>query len=336
MTHSVESNGRRAILRAASLLPLSPLAMLPNAMAESTGTYPNRPITWVVPYPAGGMADMLARDLTAKLSVSMKQTFIVDNRPGAGGQIGAAFVRQQAAEGYTVLQGDLGPFAMNAALYPKIKYETLKDFAPITRLMTGTTVLIVPPNSPIKSLSDLVRSARGTTAPNYGSWGQGSFPHVWTVLFQRHVKGTLTHVPYKGAAPALQDLMAGQIEMLVDVVPTSAGLIKEGKVRALALIGSPKRIPQLPDVPTIAELGMPELNLPGWMGVVGLAGTPAPVLDLLNAEIGKALQSPDLLKKYSDLGLYASANSRSDFAELIRTETQRWGEVIRGAGITLE
>lgn len=325
---------RRSLLRAAAALPF--VTPLLNARAQSAATYPSRPVTWVVPYPAGGFGDALSRMLAQKLSAGLKQPVVVDNRPGAGGQIGAAYVKQQPADGHTLFYGDLGPLSMNAGLYPKLNYDTLKDFTPLTRLLVSPTVLIVPASSRLASWADLLQAAQSEKGLNYGSYGIGSQPHIWVEMLKRQVKGNFTHVAYKGGAPAVQDLIAGHIDLMLDVAPSSIPLVREGKARALAVVGSDKRLAQLPQVPTIAELGLPALDVPGWTGMVVKSGTPEPIVDRLHDELVKAVQSPDVVQRYTELGLVVAPSSRADFTKLIRTETARWGEVIRAVGVTLD
>lgn len=324
---------RRSLLCTAAALPLASLATRANAQSAA---FPARPITWVVPYPAGGFGDALSRMLAQKLSASLKQPVVVDNRPGAGGQIGANHVKQQPADGYTLFYGDLGPFSMNAGLYPKLSYDTLKDFMPLTRLLVSPTLVIVPANSRLKTWQEFLEAARSGQGLNYGSYGMGSQPHIWMEMLRREIKGNLTHVAYKGGAPAIQDLMAGHIDLMLDVTPSSIPLVRENKARALAVVGSERRLPQLPQVPTIGELGRPSLNVPGWTGVVVKAGTPEPIANLLHDELVKAVQSPDVVQRYTELGLQVSPSTRAELAELIRTETARWGQVIREVGVQLD
>jgi tripartite-type tricarboxylate transporter receptor subunit TctC len=325
---------RRRLLGGATALPLLPV--LPSAaFAQAAPAYPARPITWVVPYPAGGFGDALSRMLAQKLSASLQQPVVVDNRPGAGGQIGVNFAKQQSADGYTLLYGDLGPFSMNAGLYPKLSYDTLRDFTPLTRLLVSPTLVIVPANSRLQSWQDLLQAARDKGL-NYGSYGMGSQPHIWMEMLGGETKGQLTHVAYKGGAPAVQDLLAGHIDLMLDVTPSSIPLVREGKVRALAVVGSERRLAQLPQVPTIAELGLPALNVPGWTGVMVKAGTPEPIANLLHDALVKAVQSPDVVQRYSELGLVIAPSSRAEFGDLIRAETARWGKVIHEVGVKLE
>ncbi|MDM0107599.1 tripartite tricarboxylate transporter substrate binding protein [Variovorax sp. J22R24] len=324
---------RRSLLCTAAALPLASFAGRAGAQAAA---FPARPFTWVVPYPAGGFGDALSRMLAQKLSASLRQPVVVDNRPGAGGQIGANHVKQQPADGYTLFYGDLGPFSMNAGLYPKLSYDTLRDFMPLTRLLVSPTLVIVPANGRLKTWQDVLEAARSAQGLNYGSYGMGSQPHIWMEMLKREVKGNMTHVAYKGGAPAVQDLMAGHIDLLLDVTPSSIPLVRENKARALAVVGSERRLPQLPQVPTIGELGLPSLDVPGWTGVVVKAGTPEPIANLLHDELVKAVQSPDVVQRYTELGLLVAPSSRPEFAELIRTETARWGKVIREVGVQLD
>lgn len=322
---------RRSFLAAAAALSASPWAL-----AQPGDGFPGRPVTWVVPYPAGGFGDAISRLLAQKLGASLKQTVIVENKPGAGGQIAASYVKQQPADGHTLLYGDLGPFAMNAALYPKLNYDTLKDFTPLTRLVTSPLLVVVSARSPMNTWADLMKAARGDKGLNYGSYGMGSQPHIWVEMLKRQTQGHFVHMPYKGAAPAVQDLMGGHIEVMLDVSANSLPLVREGKLKALALVGSDKRLPQLPNVPTVAELGLPTLNAPGWTGVVVRSGTPAPLVARLHEEVVKAVQSTELAQRYGEFGIVAAPQSPAQFADFIRTETARWGEVIRAAGVTLE
>jgi tripartite-type tricarboxylate transporter receptor subunit TctC len=322
---------RRSLLRAAAVLPFSPLAL-----AQPAPAFPTRPVMWVVPYPAGGFGDALSRMLAQKLSASLKQPVVVENKPGAGGQIAAAYVKQQPADGHTLFYGDLGPFSMNAGLYPNLNYDTLKDFTPLTRLLVSPTVLIVPAQSRINNWQDLLRAAQTEKGLNYGSYGVGSQPHIWAEMLKGQIKGNLTHISYKGGAPAVQDVIAGHIDMMLDVAPSSIPLVREGKVKAIAVVGSDKRLAQLPQVPTISELGLPALDIPGWTGVVVRSGTPEPVVNFLHDEVVKAVQSPDVVQRYTDLGLAIAPSSRAEFTGLIRSETTRWGAVIRAAGVKLE
>jgi len=321
---------RRHFLAAATGAAVWPLP------GRASDWQPTRPISWVVPYPAGGFGDALSRALAQKLGASLGQPVVVDNRPGAGGQIAAAHVLLQPADGHTIFYGDIGPFAMNAALYPRMNYETLRDFTPLTRLFTTPLLVVVPPANTLATFADLVRAVQTPNGLNYGSYGVGSQPHVWTEMLQQQLRGRLNHIPYKGAAPALQDLMSGQLDLMCDVAPSSIPLVRSGKLRALAVVGSERRLAQLPAVPTMTELGYPALNLPGWNATVLRAGTPAAALGRLHGEVVAALQAPDIVSRYAELGLAAAPQSSSQLGEFIRAETRRWGQAIRDAGVSIE
>lgn len=328
------------------LLSAIAAAMAPSAWSQantsntthnaSTAWLPTRAVTWVVPYPAGGFGDALSRVLAQQLTLSLKQPVIVENKPGAGGQIAAAYVKQLPADGHTLFYGDIGPFAMNAALYPRLNYDVQKDFIHLTRLLTSALVLVVPANSPIKSLAELQQAAKADKPLHYGSFGIGSQPHIWMEMYRREVGGNLEHVAYKGAAPALQDLMGGHIDLMLDVAANSLPYVREGKLRALAVVGSDKRLRQLPQVPTLAELGLSKLNAPGWTGVVVRQGTPAAVVAQLHAAVVKAVQSPEVMERFGDFAVTPAPMSPTEYARFIQSETERWGQVIKAVGVTLE
>lgn len=327
---------RRSLLLASTSLPLA--AAAPSILAQAPA-FPHRPVLWVVPYPAGGFGDAVSRVLAQHMTTTLKQPVVVENKPGAGGQIAAAHVKQQPADGHTLLYGDIGPFAMNAALYPKLNYNTLKDFAPISRLLTSSLLLVVPSNSPYKSVDDLIKDAKTRKedrAITYGSYGIGSQPHIWMEMLKRETKGSLQHVAYKGAAPAVQDLMGGHIEVMLDVAANSLPYVQEGKLRALAVVGTEKRLDRLAQVPTLSELGYPGLNAPGWTGVVVKAGTPPEIVTQLRAAVVQAVESDEIRRRFGDLGVTPAPQTPQDFARFIESETKRWGSVIRSAGVVLE
>ncbi|MFZ4288763.1 Bug family tripartite tricarboxylate transporter substrate binding protein [Variovorax sp. HJSM1_2] len=325
------------ISRRSLVLSSAALGLAPAAFAQPA--FPRRPITWVVPYPAGGFGDAVSRVLTQHISTALKQPVIVENKPGAGGQIAAIYVKQQPADGHTLFYGDIGPFAMNAALYPKLNYNTLKDFTPLTRLLTSSLLLVVPANSPIKTLDDLLKASKAAKEDQgitYGSYGMGSQPHIWMEMLKRETKGNFTHVAYKGAAPAVQDLLGGHINVMLDVTANSQPYVQEGKLRALAVVGSEKRLERLPQVPTMTELGYPSLNAPGWTGVVVRSGTPDDVVKQLHSLVVQAVESDEIKRRFGDLGVTPAPQSGADFARYIQSETDRWGGAIRSAGVVLE
>nr|WP_315428978.1 tripartite tricarboxylate transporter substrate binding protein [uncultured Albidiferax sp.] len=320
-----------------TVLAASACALAPGVWAQQAdAVFPSRTLTWVVPYPAGGFGDALSRMLAQKMGARLGQSIVVDNRPGAGGQIAAAFVKQQPADGHTLFYGDIGPFAMHAALYPKLGYDMAKDFAPLSRLFSTPLLVVVPSASRLASFADLVKAAGAEPGLNYGSYGIGSQPHIWTVMLNKAIQGKLNHIPYKGAAPALQDLMGGRLDVMCDVAPSSMPLVQSGKLRALAVVGRPHRLPQLPGIPTMGELGMPALDISGWNGMVVRAGTPAAIVARLHTELLAALESPDVVLRYTDLGLTVAGQSPQQFGAWMQSEALRWGAVIRDNGVVAE
>lgn len=306
-----------------------------RTFAQGTSTFPNRPITWVVPYPPGGFGDVASRFVTARLAALLGQSIIVENRSGASGQIAAAYALQQPADGHTVFFGDTGPFALNAGLYPKLAYSMERDFLGVSGLFTSSSLLLVPIQSQFKNFSDLVRGMSSGSSLTYGSYGIGSHPHIWTEMFARKVGANLIHVPYRGAGPAIQDLVAGRIDLLLDVFANGWPFAADGRVRPLALVG-PKRLLAAPEVPTIAELGHRDLEAPSWAGIVVRTGTPMTAVTKLQQSIAVVLRSDEFTEKFGPLGVAPAPQSSVEFNEQIRTETQRWTKVIKAAAITAE
>lgn len=326
---------RRSLLLSSLALPLVHL----EAYSQSSSLFPSRAITWVLPYPPGGFGDAVSRVLAHHMSTTLKCPVVVDNRPGAGGQIAAAFVKQQPADGHTLFNGDVGTFAMNAALYPRLNYDTLKDFAPLTRLLTSSLILVVPSSSRLQTFDDLVqtaRTARDGKSLMYGSFGIGSQPHIWMELLKREVQGNLQHIPYKGAAPAVKDLIGGHCDVMLDIAANSIPYVRLGQLRALAVVGSETSLEGLPRVPTLAELGYPSLNAPSWNGVVLRAGTPSEIVSRLHSAVQQAVASDEVKRRYSDLGIFPAVQTPSDFGRYLQTEADRWGSAIRRAGVVLE
>lgn len=298
--------------------------------------FPNKTITIVVPFPPGGVTDQLARGIGQKMAESMKVPVIVDNRPGGAAQIAASFVVRAPADGHTVLIGDIGAFALNPSLYPKLSYDPLKDFTPLARLVLAPSLVVVPASSPHARFADLVNAAKtGATGLSMASQSNGSGGHLFAEMLRSQTQAKINHVPYRGSAPALLDLTGGRVDAFFDPVITSGPFVKEGKLKALA-IGAAQRSPQFPNVPTLTELGYERLNLVAWFGLAVKAGTPAPIVSRLNEEVLKALGSPDLAKRFTDQGLELAPQSAPEFRAFIEAETARWGKVIKEAGIVLE
>ena len=317
-----------------SLIATLALAALPClALAQA---FPQRSITLVVPFPAGGITDQISRAMAQKMGETLGQAVIVDNKPGGGGQIAANTVKQAPADGHTIFVGATEMFAINQNLFRKFSYDPLKDFAPITSLIASPLVLVVPANSPINSVQDLVQQAKTRKGGlNFASQGIGSIGHLLGELFRGQAGGEYNHVAYKGSAPALQDVMAGQVDMMFDPVITTAPLIAGKKIKPLA-IAAAKRSPQLPDVPTLAELGIKGVDAGVWFGAVARSGTPAPDIAKLNEAFLKALNDPEVLKRFSDQGMQAFPSTPAQFGSFMQSEVGRWAPLIKASGASVD
>jgi tripartite-type tricarboxylate transporter receptor subunit TctC len=320
-------------------LPLMLLVVgcvLNTQAAAAPQAYPHKTIRLVVPFTPGGSTDILARAVGAELSKALGQSVIIDNVPGAGGSIGAERVARAPADGYTLLMGHIGTLAVNPALYPQLPYDPVKDFTPVAWVARVPNILVVHPSVPaadFKSFIALAKSKPGQL--NYGSGGNGSAAHTSTEYLKFQSKISLLHIPYKGTAPSVTDLLAGQIQVMFTGAPTLLPSIKAGKLRALA-VSSPKRLDILPDVPTVAESGIggtAGFEADQWYGVVAPRGTPADIVNTLNAAINAALRLPELKTRLSGEGAYPTPNTPKVFGALIDSEIKRWAPVIKRAGI---
>ena len=321
---------RRTVIAALSATALAGLA---HAQAPA---FPTRPVTMVVPFPAGGITDTIARALAQKMGDTLGQSVIVDNKPGGGGQIAATQVKQAAADGHTVFVGATEMFAINQNLFRKFSYDPLRDFTPISSLIASPLVLVVPANSPVNSVNDLVQQAKTRKGGmNFASQGIGSIGHLLGELFRGQTGGEYNHVAYKGSAPALQDVMAGQVDMMFDPVITTAPLIAGKKLKPLA-IAAAKRSPHLPDVPTLAELGIKGVDAGVWFGAVAKAGTPEPVVAKLNDAFLKALKDPEILKRFSEQGMQPFPSSPAQFGSFMQSEVARWAPLIKASGASVD
>jgi tripartite-type tricarboxylate transporter receptor subunit TctC len=296
--------------------------------------YPAKPVRVVVPYAAGGNADILGRTLAQKLGDALKQPFLVENRAGANGGIGTDFVAKAAADGYTLLVTASGPIVVNPTLYARVPYDPVKDFAPISECAVYQYVLVTLASSPWKSIADIVASARAKPgAVSYGSTGVGGGNHLAGELFALATGTQLTHVPYKGSAPALADLLGGQLSMMFDTVITSVPQIRAGKLRAFA-VSSAKRASSLPEVPTLQELGVKGFDISQWQGFFAPAGTPRAIVDRLNAETVRAMHAPDVHERIAvQGGNEIVTGTPEEFSALIRSDLQAYARLIRDARI---
>ncbi|MPS93299.1 MAG: tripartite tricarboxylate transporter substrate binding protein [Comamonas sp.] len=304
-----------------------------SAIAQN---FPSRAVTMVVPFPAGGITDAVARALATKMGEQLGKPVIVDNRPGGGGQIAAAYVRQQAADGHTLYVGATEMFAINPSLFRNFSYDPLKDFSPVTSLIASPLVLVVPVNSSLVSVKELIAQAKSRKdGLNFASQGMGSIGHLLGETFRGKVGGKFNHVAYKGSAPALQDVMGGQVDFMFDPVITTAPLVAGRKLKPLA-IAADKRSPQMPDVPTLAELGVSGVNAGVWFGAVVKAGTAANVVDRLNDAIVKAMRDPDVVKRFADQGMQAFPSTPAQFGSFMQSELTRWAPLVKASGASVE
>jgi tripartite-type tricarboxylate transporter receptor subunit TctC len=299
-------------------------------------SYPSRPIRLIVPFPPGGVADPVARMIGDQVGRGLGQSVVVDNRPGGAGIIAADLARQAPADGYTIFMGHAGTHAVNPSLYAKLPYDPVKDFQPVTLLMSTSHVLVVPPDSPARSVADLVALAKSQAGGlSFASQGIGTGGHLLGEMFRMRSGTSLQHVPYKGSAPALADLMAGRVDLFFDAVITATPQIRAGKIRALAT-ASAKRLAILPDVPSMAEAGYPGIEADFWFALFVPAGSPPAVVQRLNQEFGKAMHSPEVKARFSEQGLDIVTSTPEELSALIRADTERLGKVVREAGVKVE
>ena len=329
------SRSRRVVVRHALGLLAGAIGATAAPLARSQDGS-GKPIRLVVPFTPGGSTDIIARVLGARLSASLGRTVIVDNRPGAGGSIGATEVARARPDGDTLLMGHIGTLAVNPWLYPKLAYDPVKSFAPIAYVARVPNVLVVNSGSTIASLGELIDRARAQPGRlTYASGGNGSAAHLVTEALRLSAKITLSHIPYRGTAPAVNDVMAGQVDFTFTGTPPLLPQIKAGRLRAIA-VSSLQRLPSLPEVPTVAESGYPGFDADQWYGVVAPAGTPASMVSRLNDEINAALAQADVLQSLADQGAEPVRASPAVFAELIERELPRWRDVVRGADMKVE
>ena len=311
------------------------LTMLASAAhAQTAPEWPTRPITLVVPFPPGGTTDLLARLVAREAGERLGQNMVVENRPGAGGGIGAAAVARAQPDGYTLVMGTLGTQVTNQFIYAQMPYDSSKDFTPVTLVANTPNVLLVSPKLGISSVEELLEKARQSPgALNFASTSMGGSPHLSGELFNSMAKVDIRHVPYKGSSPAMTDLLGGQVQMMFDNLPSAMGQIQAGTVRALA-VTTPERVPRLPDVPTVAEAGLPGYEVNAWFGLLAPAGTPGAVTEHIHAAVADALAQPAIRKQVEALGAIPVASSPQAFGDTIRADTEKWQQVIRDAGIT--
>lgn len=309
---------------------------IPCAARAADVVYPSKPVKLIVPYPPGGGSDTFARMVSPKLSDDLGQPFIIDNRPGAATIIGADLVAKSPADGYTLLLGDNSTYAVNSSLYKKLPYDPLKDFSPISLTARFALVLVVNPSVPAQNLQDFIRLAKAEPGKlSFGSPGAGSPHHLAMALFAQRAGISMVHVPYKGGAPATQDLLGGSLPAMMLDFATASQHIKTGKLRALAT-ASDQRLPQLPDLPTIAESGFGGYEAWAWQGIVAPVGTPPAVVARLNSALLKVAADPDIRKRMGDLGGDFVPGTPVAMQNYMRAETAKWAKIIKDGNISIE
>ena len=306
------------------------------AGGASAQTYPTRPIRLVVPFPAGGTTDILAREVGDRLSRSLGQSVVVDNRPGAGGNIGADLVAKSAPDGYTLLMGTVGTHAINPSLYTKMPYDHVKDFVPIILVAGVPNVLEVTPSLPVNSVADLIKLAKEKPGQlNFASSGSGTSIHLSGELFKTMAGVDMTHVPYKGSAPALTDLMGGQVQLMFDNLANSTPQLKAGKLKALA-VTTAKRSALAPELPTLAETGLPGFDIYTWWGFMAPAGTPKEIVAKWNAEVTRILSTPEMKAFFAQQGAEPAPTSPEQFSALIQSEIPKYARIIKASGAKVD
>ncbi len=333
MTSIRHASNRRFVI--ATLAAAAATCAMPFA-ASANDNFPNKAVTIVVPFSAGGTTDILARVIAQDLTAQLGQSVIVDNRAGAGGNIGGALAARAPADGYTLFMGTVGTHAINAALYKKMPFNPIKDFQPLSRVANVPNLLVANPNQPFRTVPELIAYAKAHPGQvNFGSSGSGSSIHLSGELFKMMTKTDMVHVPYKGSAPAVTDLLGNQIAIMFDNMPSAINHVRAGKLRPIA-VTTAKRSPELPDVPTVAEAGVPGYEATSWFGLFTVAGTPKPVVDKLSAALAKSLNSPAVRAKIKEQGGEVVSETPEQFAAFIKTESDKWAKVVKASGATAD
>jgi tripartite-type tricarboxylate transporter receptor subunit TctC len=320
---------------------LSRRAFLAFAVASATSraaaqAYPTKPIRLIVPFPPGGGTDILARVLGNRLSQTLAQAVVVENKPGAGGNIGVDAVAKAAPDGYTLVLGQTSNLAINPTLYPRLPYDPLKDLAPIALVASAPLVLVVRSGSPYHTLADIITAAKAKPESiTFASPGSGTVAHLTGELLQREAGVKFQHVPYKGSAQAFNDLLGGSVELFMASVPTALSFIKGGRLRPI-VVTAKNRVSELPDVPTVVEAGYPGTEAATWFGLLARAGTPAPVIARLASETDRALDAPDVREKIAAEGAEVLRGAPEQFVSLLKAEIEKWGRVVRESGAKVD
>lgn len=319
-------------MRALVALTLALGAALAPWPARAQDAWPSRPIRFILPFPPGGGTDILGRLIAERLTATLGQPVVAENRGGAGGNVGAEAAAKSAPDGYTIVL--VAPsLAISPSLYSKLAYDPVKDFAPVSLVATVPNVMITNPSVPAKTLAEFIRLAKSKPGEmNFGSGGSGTSNHLAGELFNIVAGVKLVHIPYKGVNLAMNDVLSGRVQLVFIGIPAAAPHIKAGKLRALALV-APQRSSVLPDVPTVGEAGLPKFDVTTWYGILAPAGTPSPIVDRLNGELGKIMHSSELKERLEALATDPVTSTPEEFADLIRREIAKWRDVVREAGI---
>jgi tripartite-type tricarboxylate transporter receptor subunit TctC len=324
---------RRTLIRAVVVSAI--IAALPG-VALAQDKWPSKPITYVVPFPAGGTTDVLARLIGQKLGPALGTTIVVENKPGAGGNVGSEFVARAAPDGYTILGGTISSHSINVSLYPKLPYDPVTSFQPITLIGTNPNILVVPASSPYKSVQDVTAALKAKPGSlSYASAGNGTSQHLSAELYKFMAGIDMVHIPYKGSGPAIQDVIGGQVPMMFDTSVVAGPHIEGGRLRALA-VTSGKRANAFPNVPTMAESGVTGYDVVSWQAIFAPAGTPKPIVDRLHAELAKILQDPEVRDRLAKLGLDPSGMTPAELAAFQKAEIEKWAKVIKAANIKID
>ncbi|KAA2236625.1 Bug family tripartite tricarboxylate transporter substrate binding protein [Salinarimonas soli] len=312
-------------------------ALLAGTLAHAADAYPTRPVRMVVPFPPGGTTDIFARQIGDRLSRALGQNVVIENRGGAGGNIGSDSVAKAEPDGYTILMGTVGTHAINPSLYRQMPYDALRDFAPVAFVAGVPNVLVVNPrNVKARTVQDFIAEAKGAKKTfNMASSGNGTSIHLSGEMFRQMTGVDLVHVPYRGSGPAVNDLVGGQVDLMFDNLPSSIEQIRAGTLSAIALT-SAKRSPALPDIPTIAEGGVPGFEASSWFGLFAPAKTPREIVDKLNAEVRQALANPETQKRFADIGGEIRLYSPEEFGAFVRGELEKWAAVVKASGAKID
>jgi tripartite-type tricarboxylate transporter receptor subunit TctC len=317
------------------ILPLPALALVAG-LVQAQG-YPDKPVRMIVGFPPGGGTDVVARIITPRLSENLGQPVVIENRPGATGTVAAGQVARAPADGYTLMMGHVSVNAIAPSLFPKLPYDVIKDFAPVTLTASVPHFIVVHPSLQVTSVKELIAYAKAQPGKlSFPSAGNGSTPHLAGEMFKSMAGVELVHVPYKGTGQSMQDLLAGQHQVAFDTMPAAAPYVRAGRLRAIA-VSSAKRVAEFPDLPTVGEAGVPGYQITTWYGVFAPGGTPPAIVNRLHAEITKAMQAPDTRTKLVDIGVDDTVTrSPEEFAAIVRNDTARYAKVVKEAGLRLD